>query len=235
MRFERWLLRDELRPLSRHDFLPAAEAEAEKSEYRRSWRCSARVPRDVFTGARRPRAQQALGRAFGAGVQAAAGRGPQLVPCGERRGRGHPAMRARSSTLPQRRPCAAICYPKGLRVGEAIRWRNDLIVAVAQVHAAMTTRAPGDAGGAQPLRLPGTLPAQPDRRGDPALAADDRALRHRGPCCSRPCASCRPSSASGTPRHHLRASWLNAQERALRYALGLSEQAAARMVCANGM
>jgi integrating conjugative element protein (TIGR03761 family) len=54
VRFERWLLRDELRPLSRHDFLPAAEAEARK-RVQAAMALFGPVPRDVFTGARRPR------------------------------------------------------------------------------------------------------------------------------------------------------------------------------------
>ena len=54
VRFERWLLRDELRPLCRHDFLPAAEAEARK-RVQAVMALFGAVPRDVFTGARRPR------------------------------------------------------------------------------------------------------------------------------------------------------------------------------------
>jgi integrating conjugative element protein (TIGR03761 family) len=54
VRFEHWLLRDELRPLSRHDFLPAAEAEARK-RVQAVMALFGAVPRDVFTGARRPR------------------------------------------------------------------------------------------------------------------------------------------------------------------------------------
>ena len=54
VRFERWLLRDELRALSRHDFLPAAEAEARK-RVQAVMALFGAVPRDVFTGARRPR------------------------------------------------------------------------------------------------------------------------------------------------------------------------------------
>jgi integrating conjugative element protein (TIGR03761 family) len=54
VRFERWLLRDELRPLCRHDFLPAAEPEARK-RVQAVMALFGAVPRDVFTGARRPR------------------------------------------------------------------------------------------------------------------------------------------------------------------------------------
>ena len=54
VRFERWLFRDELRPLSRHDFLPAAAAEAKK-RVQAVMALLGAVPRDVFAGARRPR------------------------------------------------------------------------------------------------------------------------------------------------------------------------------------
>ena len=54
VRFERWLLREELRPLCRHDFLPAAEAEASK-RVQAVMALFGPVPRDVFTGARVPR------------------------------------------------------------------------------------------------------------------------------------------------------------------------------------
>ena len=54
VRFERWLLREELRSLSRHDFLPAAEAEAKK-RVQAVMALFGPVPRDVFTGARVPR------------------------------------------------------------------------------------------------------------------------------------------------------------------------------------
>lgn len=53
-RFQRWLLREELRPLSRHDFLPAAEEEARK-RVQAVVALFGPVPRDVFTGARAPR------------------------------------------------------------------------------------------------------------------------------------------------------------------------------------
>ena len=54
MRFERWLFRDELRPLSRHDFLPGATAEATK-RVQAIMTLFGAVPRDVFTGTRQPR------------------------------------------------------------------------------------------------------------------------------------------------------------------------------------
>lgn len=54
VRFERWLFRDELRPLSRHDFLPAAEVNAKK-RVQAVMALFGAVPRDVFTGTRRPR------------------------------------------------------------------------------------------------------------------------------------------------------------------------------------
>jgi integrating conjugative element protein (TIGR03761 family) len=54
VRFERWLMREELRPLSRRDFLPAAEAEARK-RVQAVMALLGPVPRDVFTGARVPR------------------------------------------------------------------------------------------------------------------------------------------------------------------------------------
>lgn len=53
-RFERWLMREELRPLSRRDFLPAAEADARK-RVQAVMTLLGPVPRDVFTGARVPR------------------------------------------------------------------------------------------------------------------------------------------------------------------------------------
>ena len=52
-----WLMRDELRPLSRHDFLPAADAEASK-RVQAVLALFGPVPRDVFTGARAPRHSQ---------------------------------------------------------------------------------------------------------------------------------------------------------------------------------
>ncbi|MBK7590299.1 MAG: TIGR03761 family integrating conjugative element protein [Betaproteobacteria bacterium] len=57
VRFERWLMRDELRPLSRHDFLPAAGAEASK-RVQAVLALFGPVPRDVFTGTRVPRHSQ---------------------------------------------------------------------------------------------------------------------------------------------------------------------------------
>jgi len=54
VRFERWLLRDELRPLCRHDFLPTADVAAKK-RVQAVMALFGAVPRDVFTGARRPR------------------------------------------------------------------------------------------------------------------------------------------------------------------------------------
>ncbi len=57
VRFERWLMRDELRPLSRHDFLPAADAEASK-RVQAVLALFGPVPRDVFTGTRAPRHSQ---------------------------------------------------------------------------------------------------------------------------------------------------------------------------------
>jgi integrating conjugative element protein (TIGR03761 family) len=54
IRFERWLMRDELRPLSRHDFLPAASADARK-RVQAVMALLGPVPRDVFTGTRVPR------------------------------------------------------------------------------------------------------------------------------------------------------------------------------------
>ena len=54
VRFERWLLRDELRPLCRHDFLPAAAPEA-RQRVQAAMALLGPVPRDVFTGARVPR------------------------------------------------------------------------------------------------------------------------------------------------------------------------------------
>ena len=57
VRFERWLMRDELRPFSRHDFLPAAGAEASK-RVQAVLALFGPVPRDVFTGTRAPRHSQ---------------------------------------------------------------------------------------------------------------------------------------------------------------------------------
>jgi integrating conjugative element protein (TIGR03761 family) len=54
IRFERWLVRQDLRPLSRHDFLPTADAEARR-RVQAVMALFGAVPRDVFTGVRRPR------------------------------------------------------------------------------------------------------------------------------------------------------------------------------------
>jgi len=113
--------------------------------------------------------------------------------------------------------------PKGFTgKGEAIRWRNELIVAVAQVHAAMTTlhqatravrsrffyleRYRRNQTGAVTLRWRQTTGRyvtwpmlQPTLRQLPTELRDWYAEAQQY------------------------ASWLNAQERALRYALGLAE------------
>ncbi len=57
IRWERHLLRDELRPLSRSDFLPGA-AEAARQRVRAAVALFGEVPRKVFTGAEAPRHSQ---------------------------------------------------------------------------------------------------------------------------------------------------------------------------------
>ena len=120
-------------------------------------------------------------------------------------------------------PLCRNLLPKGFTgKGDAIRWRNDLIVAVAQVHAAMTTlhqatravrsrffyleRFRRNQTGAVTLRWRQTTGRyitwpmlQPTMRQLPTEFRDWYAEAQRY------------------------ASWLNAQERALRYALGLAE------------
>ena len=131
------------------------------------------------------------------------------------RAKQHPAATA---------PLCRTLLPKGFTgKGEAIRWRNDLIVAVAQVHAAMSTlhqatravrsrfvyleRFRRNQTGAVTLRWRQTTGRyvtwpmlQPTVRQFPTELGEWYAEAHR-------CAS-----------------WLNAQERALRYALGLTER-----------
>jgi hypothetical protein len=129
--------------------------------------------------------------------------------------RAHPAATA---------PLCRDLLPKGFKgKGEAIRWRNDLIVAVAQVHAAMTTlhqattavhsrffyleRFRRNRTGALTLRWRKTTGRYVTW---PMLQPSVRQLPQ--PLCE------------WYGEAQLRASWLNAQERAVRYALRISER-----------
>ena len=130
----------------------------------------------------------------------------------------------RPGTLPTATvPLCRNLLPKGFKgKGEAIRWRNDLIVAVAQVHAAMTTlhratiavhsrffyleRFRRNRTGAVTLRWRQTTGRYVTWR---VLQPTVRKLPK--PLCE------------WYGEAQLRASWLNAQERAARYALGISE------------
>ena len=122
---------------------------------------------------------------------------------------------------------AALCrnrLPKGSTgKGEALRWRNELIVAVAQVHAAMTTLH--QATRAVRSRFFYLERFRRHRTGAVTL----RWRRTTGhyttwpqllPTVNQLPAELRQWYAEA----QLRASWLNTQERALRHALGLSER-----------
>jgi hypothetical protein len=117
--------------------------------------------------------------------------------------------------------------PKGFKgKGEAIRWRNDLLVAVAQVHTAMTTvhratravhsrffyleRFRRNETGAVTLRWRETTGRYITW---PGLEPTVRQLS--------------PELRAWYAEAQLRAAWLNAHERALRYALGVAE----RLLC----
>ena len=121
-------------------------------------------------------------------------------------------------------PLCRNLLPKGFKgKGEATRWRNDLIVAVAQVHAAMTTLH-------QATRAVHSRFFYLERfRRNQTGAVTLRWRRTTGRYVTWPMlqSSVRqlPSDSSAWyAEANLRASWLNAQERALRYALGLSER-----------
>jgi len=130
---------------------------------------------------------------------------------------------------PPKHPVAAgpLCrnlLPKGFKgKGEAIRWRNDLIVAVAQVHAAMTTLH-------QATRAVRSYFVYLERyRRNQTGAVTLRWRQTTGRYVTwpmlQPTVQQFPTELSEWyAEAQLRASWLNAQERALRYALGLSER-----------
>ena len=122
---------------------------------------------------------------------------------------------------------APVCrnlLPKGFTgKGEAIRWRNELIVAVAQVHAAMTTLH--QATRAVRSRFFYLERFRRNQTGAVTLRWRQTTGRYVTWPMLRPTVRQLPTPLRDWyAEAQLRASWLNAQERALRYALGLSER-----------
>ena len=114
--------------------------------------------------------------------------------------------------------------PKGFKgKGEAVRWRNDLLVAVAQVHAAMTTVH--QATRAVHSRFFYLERFRRNRTGAVTLRWRQTTGRYVTWPMLQPTVRQLPTPlCDWYAEAQLRASWLNAQERALRYALGLSER-----------
>ena len=114
--------------------------------------------------------------------------------------------------------------PKGFTgKGEAIRWRNDLIVAVAQVHAAMTTVH--QATRAVRSRFFYLERYRRNQTGAVTLRWRQTTGRYVTWPMLQPTVRQLPTELRDWYAEAQRyASWLNAQERALRYALGLSER-----------
>ena len=121
-------------------------------------------------------------------------------------------------------PLCRNLLPKGFKgKGEAIRWRNDLIVAVAQVHAAMTTLH--QATRAVRSRFVYLERYRRSQTGAVTLRWRQTTGRYVTWPMLQPTVQQFPTELSEWyAEAQLRASWLNAQERALRYALGLSER-----------
>jgi hypothetical protein len=113
--------------------------------------------------------------------------------------------------------------PKGFKgKGEAIRWRNDLIVAVAQVHAAMTMLH--QATTAVQSRFFYLERFRRNRTGALTLRWRKTTGRWFTWPMLQPSVQQLPQPlCEWYVEAQLRASWLNAQERATRYALGVSE------------
>lgn len=119
-------------------------------------------------------------------------------------------------------PLCRSLLPKGFKgKGEAIRWRNDLIVAVAQVHAAMTTVH--QATRAVRSRFFYLERFRRNQTGAVTLRWRQTTGRYVTWPMLQPTVRQLPTPLSDWyAEAQLRASWLNAQERALRYALGVS-------------
>ena len=121
-------------------------------------------------------------------------------------------------------PLCRSLLPKGFTgKGEAMRWRNELIVAVAQVHAAMTTLH--QATRAVRSRFFYLERFRRNQTGAVTLRWRQTTGRYvtwpmLWPTVQQLPAPLRDWYAEA----QLRASWLNTQERALRYALGLAER-----------
>ena len=120
-------------------------------------------------------------------------------------------------------PLCRNLLPKGFKgKGEALRWRNDLIVAVAQVHAAMTTLH--RATRAVRSRFVYLERYRRSQTGAVTLRWRQTTGRYVTWPMLQPIVRQLPTElGEWYAEAQLRASWLNAQERALRYALGLSE------------
>lgn len=121
---------------------------------------------------------------------------------------------------------AALCrnlLPKGFTgKGEAIRWRNELIVAVAQVHAAMTTLH--QATRAVRSRFFYLERYRRNQTGAVTLRWRETTGRYVTWPLLQPTVRQLPTPLRDWYAEAQRyASWLNAHERALRYALGLAE------------
>ena len=120
-------------------------------------------------------------------------------------------------------PMCRNLLPKGFTgKGEAMRWRNELIVAVAQVHAAMTTLH--RATRALRSRFFYLERFRRKQTGAVTLRWRQTTGRYVTWLMLQPTVQELPTPLRDWyAEAQLRASWLNAQERALRYALGLSE------------
>ena len=121
-------------------------------------------------------------------------------------------------------PLCRDLLPKGFTgKGEAIRWRNELIVAVAQVHAAMTTLH--HATTAVRGRFFYLERFRRNQSGTVTLRWRQTTGRYVTWPLLQPALRQLPTAVSEWyVEAQLRASWLNAQERALRHALGLAEK-----------
>ena len=131
------------------------------------------------------------------------------------RARAHPAATG---------PLCRNLLPKGFTgKGEALRWRNDLIVAVAQVHAAMTTVH--RATRAVHSRFFYLERFRRNRTGAVTLRWRQTTGRYVTWPMLQPTVRQLPITLREWYAEAQRyASWLNAQERALRHALGLAER-----------
>ena len=130
-------------------------------------------------------------------------------------------------TQPHPAAMAPLCrarLPKGFTgKGEALRWRNELIVAVAQVHAAMTTLH--QATKAVRSRFFYLERFRRSRTGAVTLRWRQTSGRYVTWPMLQPTVQQLPTELGAWyAEAQVHASWLNAQERALRHALGLAER-----------